>query len=171
MISPSCYSTARGRTTKGTVRPFTLIVLLAIASSAFAQSIVTREEADHIFNLARPQWEAYAQRVHPPPRWAIEVKPLDTGSRLEAVARLRGIVISMQPFYDNASDPPGMLIVGSAYPRGTHPELTEKRRRDLEAEVAAELGVKYSVLISFKQTGLVEGFDIILTEKAIAQNL
>ena len=131
--------------------------------SALAQSIVSREEADHIFTLDRVGWEKYVLQLAAPRGWKIEVKKLASGSRLLAQDRLRGIVISMQPFYDSDDEPPDMLVVGSHYPRGTYPEFDDERKRDLETEVAADLGSDYSTLVLFKQTDLMEGFDIILT--------
>lgn len=142
-----------------------LILLSAAPLSVCAESILSRAEADHIFTLDRAGWEVYAERIGVPAGWRVDLKPLDTGTKLVAADRMKGIVLSMQPFYDNDQDPPGMLIVGSNYPRGTYPELSDERKQDLETEVSMELGSAYSVLISFKETTLIEGFAIIVTKQ------
>lgn len=147
------------------MRLLTLVLALTVATTAFAQSILSRDEADLIFNLDRAGWEAYAKEIGVPRGWEIDLKPVETGTKLIAADRLRGIVLSMQPFYDNDKGPPDMLIVGTNYPRGTYPELTEERRQGLETDILEDLGSKYSALISFKDTGLMEGFNIIVTKE------
>jgi len=137
-----------------------LVIMLAAAGSQ--ERIVNKGDADRIFGLTRPQWEAEAKQMVHPGGWKVRLNPVATGTGLMAFDPKTGTGLSVQPFFRDRQGPPEMLIVGSYFPAGTFREFSEQLKRDMEAAARSDLGPAYSVTISFsRMASPAPGLDVV----------
>jgi len=131
-----------------------------IPRMAATETIISKKEADHIFSLTKPEWEAYAQKIVYPPDWKVVLSPYDTGTAVMAFDRAGGYGLSIQPLYEDNHSPPAMLIVGSYYRAGTFPPFTEKLKKEFEEAAKKDLGPGYSVTATYAQLTPFEGVEL-----------
>lgn len=137
-----------------------LMILLAEAQGQ--ERLVNKQDADRIFRMTRSQWEAEAKQMVHPGGWKVRLGPVDTGTVVMAFDPKTGVGLSIQPLFRDAQGPPDMLVVGSYYPPGKFGELSEQRKREMEAAARSDLGPAYSVRISFsKMSSPAPGFDVV----------
>jgi hypothetical protein len=140
----------------------TIVAILPIVASANQESIVNKQDTDRIFSFNRAQWESYARELTYPPGWKLQLNPVDTGTGLMALDLERGMGLSVQPLFMDEESPPLMLNVGSYYPAGTFPTFSDDLRRRMEASASADLGIAYSVSISFdRMSPFGTAFDVV----------
>ena len=137
------------------------IVMISIASiSAASETIISKQDVDHIFSMTKPEWEAYAQSVQYPATWEVALSRHDTGVGLMAFDRSTRYGLSVQPLYHDDKSPPDMLVVGSYYPDGTFPEFTEKLKKEIEEAAKQELGPRYSATAMYVKLPPFEGVEL-----------
>jgi hypothetical protein len=128
-----------------------------MTSPAQPERIISKSDADYIFSLDRAGWEAYAERMVHPGGWTLARSPSDTGTRVIAVAPDNSMGLSTQPFYDDPTKPPSVVLIGSYYPAGKLGGLAPKRQARLQADAQADLGSDYTVTVSYSPPPHVEG--------------
>jgi len=121
-------------------------------SAGSQELVINKQDVDRIFGLKLAEWNAQAKQFQHPLGWEVQVSPpLDTGVIAGAFDPKSGMGLSIQPLFRNGQEPPDMLIVGNYFPPGTF-EFTEKMKQGMETATRKDLGVGYSVRISFKKT-------------------
>ena len=128
-----------------------------------SETIISKEDADYIFSLTRPQWEAYAQRMVHPEGWEQRLSPHDTGTSVMANDPKTGFGLSVQPLYNNETSPLNMLIVGSYFPLGTFSRFTDERKHEIAAAAKKDLGQKYEVSAIFAKRPPFEVVELMVT--------
>lgn len=130
---------------------FVALVLGSTVGVSAEERIVTKQDADRIFQLNRTEWNGQAKQMFHPEGWKLRLNPLETGTTVMAFEPKTGMGLSVQPLFPGPQGPPNMLIVGSYYPAGTFREFTDELKRRMEADARADLGPGYSVSISFSR--------------------
>ena len=130
---------------------------------AFSETIISKEDADRIFSMTKPQWEEYAQKIALPLDWKIALSHHPTGTGVMAFDPKTGYGLSVQPLYPDDKSPPDMLVVGSYYPVGTL-EFTEILKKELKEAAEKDLGPKYSVTASYAKLPNHEGIVLIVIQ-------
>ena len=125
-----------------------------------AENIVSKADADHIFSLNRPAWEAYAERMIHPDGWKVQRSRHDTGTAVTAFDEKTNTGLSIQPLYHDDVNPPDELIVGSFYPKGTLQPFTPEFKKKLELGAQEDLGSDYSVSASHADVSSWEGIEL-----------
>lgn len=148
-----------------------LFIFLMAQSFGFSQNsqqekIINKANADHIFNLTKPEWEEYAKKFTAPPGWELRLLPHDTGTSIGAMGLSNGWGLSTQLLYSDNKSNPDMIIVSSIYPVGTMPLFTKTLKKSLKTEAEEELGAGYSVSTIYKIVGNFEHV-VLLVSKAI----
>jgi hypothetical protein len=137
-----------------------LVIMLTAAGSQ--ERIVSKQDADRIFGLSRPQWEAEAKQMVHPEGWKVRLSPVSTGTGVMAYDPRTGTGLSVQPFFRDRQGRPDMIIVGSYFPAGTFREFSEQLKRDMEAAARSDLGPAYAVTISFsRMASPAPGLDVV----------
>ncbi|MCH8041685.1 MAG: sel1 repeat family protein [Nitrospinae bacterium] len=127
------------------------------------ERIISKADADYVFNLTKPEWEAYANRMIHPMGWEARLAPHDTGTAVMAFNPATGFGLSIQPFYSDDDTRPGALMVGSYFPLGTLPEFTDEYKNQIEAEAKTDLGSDYSVSAIYKKMSpTLEGLELLI---------
>ena len=147
-----------------------LFMVVLFTSVAMSETIINKKDADYIFSLTRPQWEAYAQRMVPPEGWEQRLSPHDTGTSVIAYDSKTDFSLSVQPLYDNKTSTPVMLIVGSYYPLGTFPSFTDERKSEIEAAAKKDLGQKYEVSAIYAEMPPLEVVELMVTVAPTPKN-
>ena len=132
-------------------------------------TILSKEDADRIFSMTKPQWEAYAQQVSYPPEWKASLGKHETGSNIMTFHEESGTGMSVQPFYKDDQSPPGNLRVSSYYPLGSLPAFTDELKKRIEALAQNDLGPGYSVRASFTKLPPLEVVELSLTKSVSSQ--
>ncbi len=138
------------------------LMFLAVPPMAFAEKIISKQDADHIFSLTRSGWEAYVKQITYPRGWKVGLSQHDTGTGIGAYDTATDFGLSIQPLYEDNDKPPIMLIVGNYYPLGILPDFTEDFRRQIEREAKNDLGAAYSVSARFSTTPSLEIIELTL---------
>ena len=137
-----------------------LFILVMIPGMMAAETIISKQDADHIFSLTKPEWEAYAQKIVYPPNWKVALSPHDTGTGVMAFDTTTGYGLSIQPLYRDDHSPPDMLIVGSYYRAGTLSPFSDKLKKEIEEAAKKDLGPSYSVTATYVQLPPFEGVEL-----------
>lgn len=117
-----------------------------------------------IWNLNLNEWTDYAQAMIHPEGWKTQLFPQNTGTTVMFFDSNSSMGLSVRPFYRDSNNPPVKLIVGSYYPIGTLPKFTEKFKKNLESDEAAELGPDYSVTVTHTALRLIEVINLIISK-------
>jgi len=126
------------------------------------ERIVSKQDADRIFGLNRPQWEAEATRLVQSEGWRVRPGSNDDGTAVMAMDPKTGVGLAVQPSYRNGQGSPDTLVVGSYYPPGTFRRFSEQTRRELEAAASSDLGPGYTLSVSFSiMSSPSPGFDVV----------
>jgi hypothetical protein len=142
----------RGRSAIGVLAAAFVALVLGSTVGVFAEErIVSKQDADRIFQLNRTEWNGQAKQMFHPEGWELSVRPLETGTTVMAFDPKTGMGLSVQPLFPGPQGPPNTLIVGSYYPGGTFREFSDVLKRRMEADARADLGPDYSVNISFSR--------------------
>jgi hypothetical protein len=128
-------------------------------SPAPSETIISKEDADRIFSMTKPQWEGYARKVQYPKDWTIRLSEQETGNVLMAFNTKGAYGLSVQPLYGDDTSPPDLLIVGSYYPVGSLPAFTKKFKNNVEAAALRDLGPSYSVSARYTKLPPLETFE------------
>lgn len=121
-----------------------MLFLVILSSSALAENVISKQEADNIFTMLREKWEETAP-LYAYPNWKMKVKKIATGSMVAAFDNSKGYGLSIQPVYLAAKSLPVSLIVGSFYPKGTLSNDFSKVLNEIEADSERDLGYSYRV--------------------------
>jgi hypothetical protein len=124
---------------------FCLVLFSAITH---AETVVSKEDADKVFAMTKPEWEAAAPGFSME-GWEAKSAQLPTGTVVQALNRANGYGLLIQPVYKDDTSKPEALIVSSLYPRGTMQELFADVKDKIEAEAQSDLGGAYTVSAQF----------------------
>ena len=137
----------------------TLLISL-VRANALGETIISKQDADRIFSMTKPEWETYAQKIRYPSDWEIRLSRHITGAGVMAFNPKTGYGLSVQPLYRDDKSPPEMLVVGSYYPAGVFPKFTETLKKGIEEEAKKDLGSNYSVTASYAKMPPFEGVEL-----------
>jgi hypothetical protein len=132
---------------------------------ATLETIINKQDADHIFSLNRAGWEQYAQRMVHPAGWKMRLSRHDTGTTVMAFDQKTGIGLSIQPLYYGDDSQPGSLVVGSYYPPGSLRPFDPEMKKRLEQAATKDLGAKYVVSASYVKMPKFEGIELTVSLK------
>ncbi|MBC2733021.1 MAG: hypothetical protein HF981_01560 [Desulfobacteraceae bacterium] len=132
---------------------YTAIIIALLASfihlphlmAQQTETIISKEDADRIYGMTLPEWEAYVRAMEFPPDWEVRIYPLNTGTGITGFDPQTQTGLSIQPLYLNDESPPEMLVVGSYYPIGSRPNPDEDFIRYIEKTASEDLGSGYRV--------------------------
>ena len=127
------------------------------------ETIINKGDADYIFSLTKPQWEVYAQKIVYPEGWKTKLSPHDSGTSVMSYDPKTSFGLSTQPLYNNETSSPVMLVVGSYYPLGTLPRITDEIKRIIVADAKNDLGVEYEVSANNADTPHFDGIKLTVT--------
>lgn len=144
----------------GTVVTALLVLCLPLSAPA-QEEIISKADADRIFGMNRPAWEAHAKLLAPPSGWTMRLLPQSTGTGFAAYDPATGMGLSVQPLYPNDNDPPDMIVVGSWYPAGRL-RFTPERVAEIERAAQRDLGPGYTVSASTTRRGEIEGVELLV---------
>jgi hypothetical protein len=128
------------------------------------ETIISKKDADFVFNRAKPQWEQDSQRFFAPGQ-SIRTTKHETGTSIMAMDPSTGITVTVQPFYRNDKEPPDIVIIGNYFPIGVLPPMTDELKKDMEAAAQKDLGPMYSVRLIYSLTGEKEARALGLTTR------
>jgi hypothetical protein len=128
------------------------------------EKIVHKLDTDHIFDLNRNQWDVHTQTMVHLDEWEVQLAPKDTGTIVRFIDRKMQMGLTIQPYYPNENSPPEKLVVGSYFRKGTLPAFTERFKKNLESQAAAELGPDYSVTATYNTVQSLEIIQLIVTK-------
>ncbi len=128
------------------------------------ETVISREEADRLFNLIRPEWEKVAMGSHYP-GWAIQLSPRDTGMSLKAYDPSQKFSVSVQPFYDDDMSPPKSLIVGASYPVDFWAEGTDQMLSNIRSANRKSLGPSYSLSLVHQRVNRLDMIELFITKR------
>ncbi len=128
-----------------------------IGQSVYAESIISKPDADNIFSMSKTEWNSYASNMEMP-GWKVQLlKGSDGIFTVGAVNQSNGIGLSIQTIYMKSTSNPSNLIVTSLYPAGTFPEPDETVKKEIESEAQKDLGEGYKVFLIWSKDPY--GFD------------
>jgi hypothetical protein len=130
------------------------------------EKIVNKLDTEHIFGLKRNEWDVHTQTTVHSDEWEVQLAPKETGTVVRFIDRKMQMGLTIQPHYPNDNSPPEKLVVGSYFRKGTLPEFTERFKKNLESQAAAELGPDYSVTATYNTVQSLEVIQLIVTKNA-----
>jgi hypothetical protein len=137
-----------------------LIVVLSVAEGQ--DRLVNKKDADRIFALRRPQWEAEAKQWVAPQGASVRLISVQTGTGVVIMDPKTGTGLAVQPLFRDMQGPPEALVVESYYPAGSFRQFSERIQRDMEAAASIDLGPAYAISVSFNNMASpAPGFDVI----------
>ena len=149
---------------KKTLLIIVVLVIISFTSVVVAEErVINKQDADHIFSLMKPQWEAYVQKIVYPKGWKSQLSAHDSGTSVMAHDAKSSFGLLIQPLYNSETSPPVMLIVGSYSPLGTLPKFTDELKRNIEADAKKDLGVEYEITAKYADTPPFEGIELMVT--------
>jgi len=128
------------------------------------ETVISREEADRLFSLMRPEWEKVARGSYYP-GWAIQLSPRDTGMSLKAYDPSRKFSVSVQPFYDDDMSPPKSLIVGASYPVDFWAGGTDQMLSNIRSANRRSLGPSYSLSLVHQRVNRLDVIELFVTKR------
>ena len=128
------------------------------------ETVISREEADRLFSLIRPEWEKAARGSHYP-GWAIQLSPRDTGMSLKAYDPSQKFGVSVQPFYDDDMSPPKSLIVGASYPADFWAGGTDQMLSNIRSANRESLGPSYSLSLVHQRVKRLDVIELFITKR------
>ena len=129
------------------------------------ETILNKQDTDHIFSLNRAGWEEYSRKLVYPTGWKMRLAPHDTGTSVMAFDSNTGLGLSIQPLYYGDESQPGGLVVGSYYPPGSLRPFDAESSGDIEQATINDLGAKYSVSASYGKLPKLEGVELTVSRK------
>lgn len=137
-------------------------LILALAGANGQERLISRKDADRIFGLRRPLWEAETRQWAAPPGWTVRLVSVPTGTGVVVMDPKTSTGLGVQPLFKNAQGPPDMIVVESYYPAGAFREYSAQTQRDMEAAAGLDLGPAYAISVSFnRMESPPPGFDVI----------
>jgi hypothetical protein len=127
------------------------------------ETFVSKKDADFVFGLSKPKWEEISKSYFAP-GVAIKSVPHDSGSQVIALDPTTGVSLSVQPFFNNDSDPPVRVVIGNYFPLGILPAVTEEMQKQMRAGAQRDLGEKYTVQLDYSKTEKFEIIELRLTQ-------
>lgn len=128
------------------------------------ETVISREEADRLFSLIRPEWEKAARGSYYP-GWAIQLSPRDTGMSLKAYDPSQKFSVSVQPFYEDDMSPPKSLIVGASYPVDFWAGETDQMLSNIRSANRRSLGPSYSVSLVHQRVNRLDVIELFITKR------
>lgn len=132
---------------------------------ATLETIINKQDADHIFSLNRAGWEEYAQRIVYPAGWQMRSSRPETGTTVMAFDSNTGMGLSIQPLYYGDDSHPGSLVIGSYYPLGSLRPFDGEMKRHFEQGAIKDLGAKYAVSATYVKMPKFEGIELTVSLK------
>lgn len=129
-----------------------------------AETVISREEADRLFSLMRPEWEKAARGSYYP-GWAIQLSPRDTGISLKAYDPSQKFSVSVQPFYEDDISPPKSLIVGASYPVDFWAGGTDQMLSNIRSANRKSLGPSYSLSLVHQRVNRLDVIELFITKR------
>ena len=129
------------------MRMILLIILSLPMSLSYAEKILNKKDTEYIFSLNRDGWESYVNKMVYPAGWKAKTLPLETGTSVMAFDFSTGYGLSILPVYFDKINPPSTLTIGSYYPTGVLPEVTEQYLDKVKKATEHDLGTKYAVFV------------------------
>jgi len=108
------------------------------------ERIISKPDADMIFDFTRAEWERYARQVTAPEGWTLRLQPFDTGTMIARFNQSTGIWKSVQALFTSDQESPRRILVGSYYPVGFM-RITWEVVKRIEQTARLDLGPAYSV--------------------------
>jgi len=68
----------------------------------------------------------------------------------------------------DSDDPPQVVIVGSSFPLGAMPPMTEQAQKDVEASAQQDLGTSYHVGLRYERKDNLDCIHLMLTKQKLA---
>ncbi len=136
----------------------------SLSAEPTAETVISKEEADRLFSLIKPEWEKAARGSYYP-GWAIQLSPHDTGTALKAYDPDRKFSVSVQPFYDDDMSAPKSLIVGASYPADFWAGGTDQMLSDIRSANRRSLGPAYSVSLVHQRINRLDVIELFITER------
>jgi hypothetical protein len=130
---------------------FTLIVTICLiwfSAITHAETLVSKDDADKVFAMTKPEWEKAALSFNMQ-GWEAKAAHFPTGTVVQALNRANGYGLLIEPVFKDDNSKPEVLKVSSLYPRGTMQELFADVKDKVEAEAQSDLGAAYTVLAQF----------------------
>jgi hypothetical protein len=108
------------------------------------EPIISKTDADKIFDFTRAEWERHARQATAPEGWTLRLQPFDTGTMIARFNQSTGIGKSVQALFTNDHEPPIRILVGSYYPVGSM-RITWQVVKQIEQAARLDLEPAYSV--------------------------
>ena len=124
--------------------------------------LLSKEDADKIFEMTKSEWEANAQTFSAP-GWKVRFQNAEEGLRVAAVESASGFGFVLMPFYKTESGLPELVIVGNYFQPGQIPKLTDQLKKAIEAKAKASLGTSYSVIVVYDEDEQVTRIEFFLS--------
>jgi hypothetical protein len=129
----------------------------AMVTNGGPGKLLSKEDADRVFGFTKPEWDAAAPTFIAP-GWDIRFAKHDTGLHVIGSDPSSGFGFSLQPLFQNNTDPPRMVIIGNHFSKEQFPMITAKSKKDMESAAQNALGATYNVKAT---STTVEKFDVI----------
>lgn len=145
-----------------------LLVVISLCQTAPLQGqdkiLLDKKDADYVFSLTRPEWEAAAKKFFRS-GWNFRVIKLESGSGVLGTDPATGIGLAIQPFYTNDHDPPDGVVVGNYFPIGHLPPMTPDMKSQMETQAQKDLGQTYDVSLTYSKMEKIELLEFFLTTR------
>ncbi|MCU7837358.1 MAG: hypothetical protein KZQ83_19230 [gamma proteobacterium symbiont of Taylorina sp.] len=144
-----------------------MLLLMIIPCLVSAEQLISKAEADYIFSMNREDWEIHVREIRAPDGWNQSFNPIKSGTAIMSFNSNTGYGRSIKPFFNEVTQKPDMLIIGSYYSPDTLPENIEKLRNDASRQAIIELGEDYSTDVIISNTPPLKGVELHMTKKNI----
>ena len=146
-----------------------LIFLLLLFTSCVvnAEQLISKAEADYIFSMNHEDWEIHVREIQAPDGWNQSFNPMESGTAIISFNSNTGYGRSIKPFFNEVTQTPDMLIIGSYYSPDTLPDDIEKLRNDISRQAIIELGEDYSTDVIISNTPPLKGVELHITKQNI----
>jgi len=136
------------------------VPLVFMSGSSSAEQIISKDDADNIFNMDKETWETYVWEVEAPTGWKQSLRSMESGTAIMSFNQDMEYGVSIKPFFDDNTKTPDMLIVGSYYPNGSLKDDTEKLINSVRKKAESDFSSSYIVDVVLTNTPPLEGVEL-----------
>ena len=132
-------------------------------AKAEPELLLNKSEVDRTFSFNKIQWSQEASQMITP-GWTVRVCDHESGAQVIGFDPSTDVGLSVQPYFQNDTRLPDMVIIANYFPLGMLPPITNKLRNEMQSLAQKEIGEAYSVILGHEVINKLEIFEFSITE-------
>lgn len=132
-------------------------------ANAQPEILLNKADVDRVFSFNKVQWKQGATQMITP-GWDIRTHDHPDGTQVIGFEPTTGRGLSVQSFFRDDVSLPHMVIVGSYFPLGTLPPMTEQVKQEFRAVAQKEIGPAYSLNFRHSIVDKLELYEFTITK-------